>query len=438
MLIPYIDVTEVEGTDNLHLPTAMIKSSQELAAKTFKAKKTFYSVNGTTGGIYAAITSQVKPGEKILIQRDCHRSVHNALVLGRIDHDYMYPVYDSKCNILTGINPDDIEKKLKEDSEIKAIVITYPSYYGVCSDIEKICKIAHRYNKLLIVDEAHGSHLGFSERLPKSSIEAGADIVIQSTHKTLPAFTQSSMVHVGTDRVDIEKLEKMMSIYQTTSPSYLLLSSIDYAVGYMDVYGREKLNVILDKIQEVTIYLERLQKVKIFNKNDIVHNNFHDFDNTKLLFNVEGITGKKLEEILRRDYHIQLEMSDYYYGLALTSILDENSDLEKLALAIEDISKKDEYTNKDLAIKEFNDIRNINPKIVMSLYEAFYNNKISVQLKESIGKISGDFIIPYPPGIPILAPGEIVTKEIVEYIEKLIENNVQILGLTNGNILITK
>lgn len=195
-LIPQIDVTEIEGTDNLHSPSSIILESLKLASKTFKTKRTYYSVNGTTAGIYAAIMSSTKPGDKILIQRNCHKSVYNAIILGKLNPIYIYPNYNNEYNIVTDINPDDIEKALLEHSDIKAVVITNPSYYGVCSDVESIAKTVHKYNKILIVDEAHGSHLIFSDKLPKSAIECGADIVLQSTHKTLPAFTQLSLIHI--------------------------------------------------------------------------------------------------------------------------------------------------------------------------------------------------------------------------------------------------
>lgn len=423
-LIPYIDVTEVMGTDNLHNAKEIINTSQKNAARVFKANETFYSVNGTTAGIYAAITSQTIPGDKILISRDSHKSVYQSLVLGNLDCDYIYPKYDKYDHILTGVDPIDIEKNLQRDKTIKLVVINYPSYYGICCDIEKIAEIVHKYNKILIVDEAHGSHLSFHPNLPKSALELGADIVIQSTHKTLPAFTQSSMVHIGTDRVDKEKLKLHMSIYQTTSPSYILLASLDYATDYMDRKGYENLEIILKKIDEISEYLEVIDGVKIYKTTTDFP---YDFDPTKFLFSIEGITGTKLEKILREDYKIQVEMSDHYYCLALISPLDDLYDLEKLKIAIEDISKNIQYKSKQ---KDFVDIRKIEAQKKITPYKAFYSSRSSVQLKESIEHISADFIVPYPPGIPILVPGEIITDDIANYIECLIDENVEILGLT--------
>ena len=433
-LIPEIDVTEVKGVDNLHNATSIIAKSQENAARVFKSKQTFYSVNGTTGGIYAAVNSQTSPGDKVLISRDSHKAVYQSLVLGRLECDYVYPKYDEENNMIIGIEPKDIREKLSKDRDIKVVVINYPTYYGVCSDIKQISEIVHEFRAILIVDEAHGSHLSFHSDLPESSLELGADIVIQSTHKTLPAFTQSSMVHVGTDRVDIEKLKLNMSIFQTTSPSYILLSSIDYAVDYMERFGYKSLDRIIKKIDQITCNLKKIKRVKIYNGEDIKDKPF-DFDKTKFLFKIDGIIGTRLEEILREDYHIQVELSDHYYCLALITPLDDLEDLEKLKQAIADIATKNEYINQEYKEKSV-DIRNMIPKILLEPHKAFYSDKTSVQLEESVGKISGEFIIPYPPGIPILVPGEEITTQIVDYIRCLKLENIEILGLSEDKACI--
>ncbi|RKD28825.1 aminotransferase class I/II-fold pyridoxal phosphate-dependent enzyme [Thermohalobacter berrensis] len=426
-LIPQIDVTEVDGTDNLHNPTSMILESQDLAAKTFGAKKTFYSINGTTGGIYAAITSVCKPGDRILIQRNCHKSVYNATILGRLEPVYVYPEYDEDNNIVLGINPLDIQNMLEKYNDIKAIVITSPSYYGICSNIKEIAKIVHRFGKILIVDEAHGSHLKFSKRLPESALEGGADIVIQSTHKTLPAFTQASMVHVGTDRIDTEKLKERMTLYQTTSPSYILMASIDMARAYIEKKGTSRLDLIINAIEENIFKLKDLDGVRIFDNNSIKSNNY-SFDLTKVLISLKGIniTGRRLEKILRQNYKIQLEMSDLYYGIALTSVLDEPKYIEKLTNAIADIYNKRDYR---LDIIPTIDVKYIKTETVMPLYKAYYKEKKLLNLNKCNGKIAGDFIIPYPPGIPLVSPGERINSDIIEYIKVLKENNINILGI---------
>lgn len=431
-LIPQIDVTEVSGTDNLHQPETIILESQRLASKTFGSKETFYSINGTTGGIYAAIASVTKPNDKVLVQRNCHKSVYNALIFNNLEAEYVHPVYDKENNIVTGVLVKDIEKKLKKNPDIKSVIITNPSYYGICSNIKEIADITHKYNMILIVDEAHGSHFQFSKKLPLTAIKAGADIVIQSTHKTLPAFTQSSMVHVNSSRVDIKKLKKMMTMYQTTSPSYILMASLDIARGYMEDIGSGKLDKLIDYIENKVEYLNNIQGVKVFDQHYINKSNIFDFDITKLLISVDGLNGKELEKILRRDYNIQLEMSDYFYGLALCTVLDDKEDIDKLVNAIKDISLNKKV--KKSTINNFNiNIKHIEPKKEMTLHSAFYKDKKEIELSKSKGQVSGGFIIPYPPGIPIICPGEIITSEIIEYIQFLKKNDIQLLGFLDEN-----
>lgn len=425
--IPTIDLTEVEGLDNLQDPSEIILRSQKLAAKTFKSKSTFYSVNGTTGGIYIGLSAITNPGDSVLIQRNCHKSVYNGIILNNLVPKYIYPNYNEKHNIITGIHPIDIENSLKENPDIKAVVITYPSYYGICSHIEKIVDIVHKYDKILLVDEAHGSHLVFSDTLPKSSLEVGADIVIQSTHKTLPSFTQTSMIHVGSDRVDIDKLKDMYNLYQTTSPSYIFMASLDIARAYMAEEGKERLNKHIQNIKKCISEIEEIDRVSIFT-GDIEDSTIKDVDITKMLLSIEGIRGTELEKILREKYNIQLEMSDYYYALALTTLMNTEEDLNSLVSALKDISKWAPYEEKrDFNFEEFK------PIISRSIREGFFSKKQSCKLKDSIGRTSASFIIPYPPGIPIVVPGEIITEEIYEYINFLKENNVEIIGLLDYN-----
>lgn len=425
--IPSIDLTEVEGLDNLQDPKGIILESQKLAAKTFKAKETFYSVNGSTGGIYIALSAITNPGDKVLIQRNCHKSVYNGIILNNLIPKYIYPKYNEKYNILTGINPLDIENSLRENPDIVAVVITYPNYYGICSDIEKIVDIVHKYNKIILVDEAHGSHLIFSENLPISALESGADIVVQSTHKTLPSFTQTSMIHVGTSRVDIDKLKDMYNLYQTTSPSYIFMASLDIARAYMDDIGKSELELHLKNIEKFRFQVMEVDRISIF-EGDVEDSTIKTIDKTKILINIKGIKGTQLESLLRKKYNIQLEMSDYYYALALTTLMNTEEDFNSFKNALEDISIKTDYEEKeDFCFKEFK------PIVSKSIREGFFSKKASCSLKESVGKVSASFIIPYPPGVPIIAPGEIITKDIYEYILFLKQNNIEIVGLLDYN-----
>lgn len=425
--IPYIDTTETEGLDNLLEPRGIIQESQELAAKVFGSKATYYAVNGSTGSIYIALATITKPGSKVLIQRNCHKAVYNALILNRLNPVYIYPNYNENYNVLTGLYPEDIDEALENDKEIKAVVMTYPNYYGVCSDLKRIADIVHKHNRVLMVDEAHGPHMSFSDKLPMSALEAGADIVIHSTHKTLPSFTQTSMIHVGSDRIDLNKLRDRFQLYTTTSPSYLFTTSNEIATAYMDGEGRERLDWSIGKISEVIERLQAIDRVNIF-IGDSDDETIFAKDNTKILLSIDGIKGSVVKRRLRKEYNIRLEMSDYYYALILTSLMNDEEDYEKLIAAIEDLVKNSPY-------EELNKV-SINmptPKIVLNPAGAYYSKKTQVELKDAIGKIAAGPIIPYPPGIPLIVPGEEITKEIYDYILFLMDSEIEIVGLMGYN-----
>ncbi len=425
--IPYIDTTETEGMDNLLEPRGIIKESQDLAAKAFGSKATLYAVNGSTGSNYIAMATITKPGDKVLVQRNSHKSIYNGIILNRLKPIYLYPNYNEDYHVLTGLDPQDIEKAILENPDIKAVIITTPNYYGVCSDIEEIVRVVHKYNKILMVDEAHGGHLTFSEKSPMSAIEAGADIVVHSTHKTLPSFTQTSMIHVGSDRIDLNKLSDRYTLFTTTSPSYIFTLSNEIAAAYMDGEGRIQLDKNIDMIDQVIKRLNAIDRVFVFtgDKNDT---SIHDKDNTKLLFRIDGIKGSRVKRILRERYNIRLEMSDYYYGLALATVMNDQEDFEKLILAIEDIAKTEPFEDLNKV-----SIKMPEPIMRMNIYDAYYSKKELLSLKDSIGRISATSVIPYPPGIPLIAPGEEITQELYDHILFILENGLEIVGLMGYN-----
>ncbi|HSH36936.1 aminotransferase class I/II-fold pyridoxal phosphate-dependent enzyme [Schnuerera sp.] len=425
--IPQIDITEIPGMDNLHDPKGIIKESQALAAKTFGAKETIYSINGTTGGIYIALGGITNPGDKILIQRDSHKSIYNGAILNRLDIEYIHSNYNKSYGIFTGVDPYIIEEKLKKDQKIKIVILKYPNYYGICSNIKRIAKIVHKYGRILLVDEAHGSHFAFSDQLPTPALKAGADIVVQSIHKTLPSFTQTSMIHVGSNRVDIEKIKTMSSLYQTTSPSYLFMTSLEIARGYMEGEGRLRLKKNIELIRELTNQIDKISRAYVFT-GDERDKTIFDKDITKILFKIDGISGPKLSKALRENYNIYLEMEDYQYCLALASLMNDERDFRILMEAIKEIAKIIVYEKTDSIPMDIP-----TPEIVLPIYKAFYSNKKRLDLKEAIGKTSASFITPYPPGVPLICPGEIITEELVEYIGFLIDKSIEIVGFIGYN-----
>lgn len=425
--VPYADITELAGLDNLLEPRGIIKESQENASEVYGSKATYYGVNGSTGNIYIALATITKPGDKVLIQRNSHKAVYNALIFNNLQPVYVYPNYNENYNVLTGLYPEDVDQALVENPDVKAVVITYPNYYGVCSDVKAIAEIVHKHNKILMVDEAHGPHMIFSDNLPISALEGGADIVIHSTHKTLPSLTQTSMLHVGSDRVDLNKLADRYQLYTTTSPSYLFILSNEIAVAYMDGEGRDRLDWSVKKIEGVIERLNKIPRVKVF-IGDLEDKTIHRKDNTKILINIEGIRGTVLEKKLREDYNIRLEMSDFYYGLILTSLMNTEEEYESLVEAVEGIAANSPYEDINWV-----DVKMPIPKVIMKPSEAYYSNKKKIKLSDSIGKVSATSIIPYPPGIPLLVPGEEITGEIYEHLLFLIDNGMEIVGLMGYN-----
>ncbi|MCC0661753.1 MULTISPECIES: aminotransferase class I/II-fold pyridoxal phosphate-dependent enzyme [unclassified Clostridioides] len=410
-----MDTTEIIGTDNLHSPEGIIKASQENTAKVFKSDYTYYLVNGSSCGIQSAIMSVCNPKSKIIVNRDCHQSVINGCILGDVDIKYIPCEISKDTSILKGVNVINVIDIIDKNLDAKAILLTYPTYYGMTYDLEYICNYAHSKNMVVIVDEAHGAHLGLSEKLPKTALEQGADVVIQSTHKTLPSFTQSSMIHVKEDRVDLNKISNMLRITESSSPSYLLLSSLELAVDIYENKGK--------KLME-----ELLNNIYIFKNN--VNENFEIYstnDKTKIFISAKniGLTGYELENILRKKYNIQVELSNYYGVLLICTIGNSTQDFISLETALNDIVVKEFKSTKLDNIKYPVDI----PQKILTPREAFYKTKKSVKIYDSIGKICGESIVPYPPGINIISPGEIISKEIIDYLKFCSSKGMVISGL---------
>ncbi len=417
-----MDTTEIMGTDNLHSPEGVIKKSQERASKLFKSKKTYYLIDGSTCGIQASILSTCKPGDKIIVNRDCHQSVISACILGDIDPIYIHPKIDDKTNILQGIKPQDAIDIINNNLDAKAILLTYPTYYGFTYDLREISNYAHSKNMIVIVDEAHGSHLGLSDELPGTALEQDADIVIQSTHKTLPAFTQASMLHIQGNRIDEERLSTMLRMIESSSPSYILLSSLELAVDVYEKQGRQLMKKLLNNIDEFKNKLNNNETINIHN----------EFDKTKIFIDCSklGITGYELDHILREKYNIQVELGNYYGVLLICTIGNEESDFSSLEKALNGIIKKYAEKKPIINISYPNEI----PEKVLSPREAFYKDKKSVKIEKSIGKICGENIIPYPPGISLISPGELITKEAIDYILLCSEKGMNISGMKDTDL----
>ncbi|AGB17817.1 aminotransferase class I/II-fold pyridoxal phosphate-dependent enzyme [Thermoanaerobacterium thermosaccharolyticum] len=430
-----IDLTEVPGTDNLHDPQGPILEAEKLAAKAFGAKMSFFLVNGTTCGIYAAMSAVLNDGDAVLIQRNSHKSVYNGLILTGATPVYLNPLMDYEDGIAMGVSIDELEGLLKDNKDIKAVLITNPNYYGFCIDIKRIVDLVHKYNKILIVDEAHGAHFAFSDRLPLPASKAGADIVVESIHKTLPAFTQSSILHVNTDRVDADRLKFYLSLYQSTSPSYILMTSIDLARDFMEREGKDRLDKCVNLSIDARNKLNAIEGVKCIGDDVVGKYGINDYDTTKLPISIKGlgISGSEAERILRENFNIQMEMSDLYNILAIMTVADDEKEFDKLVKSIEGLLKYKK--NQEIRLIEYYpDV----PEMKMKPSEAVKKPYTLLKIDDAVDSVSLDYVIPYPPGVPLVCPGEIIKKDMVQYIKLLYNIGIKIVGIDNLNIRVFK
>ncbi|MGL6064348.1 MAG: aminotransferase class I/II-fold pyridoxal phosphate-dependent enzyme [Fusobacteriaceae bacterium] len=430
-----IDVTIFKMVDGLHQPKSCIKEAQELLADAYGVKKSFFAVNGTSGAIQTMIMTVVKSGEKILVPRNVHKSVSAGIILSGADPVYMNPEIDENLGIAHGVKPQTVETMLKQHPDIKAVLLINPTYYGIATDLKKIADIVHSYDIPLIVDEAHGPHLHFHDDLPISAIEAGADMCAQSTHKILGALTQMSVLHVNSDRIEVSRVQQILSLLHTTSPSYPLMASLDCARRQMAMEGKD----ILDKVIKLANYarneINRIPGFHSFGNEIIGKEGIFSFDPTKLTVTAKqiGITGFELETLLIDDYNIQVELSDFYNVLGLVTLGDTEESIEILLTALKNISLR--FYGKEQKInRELLRIPAI-PELVQIPREAFYSDKNTVLFEDSEGKISGEMIMAYPPGIPIIVPGERITRETIDYIRDLKNAKLHIQGMEDPDLV---
>lgn len=429
-----IDVTVFKQVDSLHKPTGPIKLAQELSADAHNADSTFFCIHGTSGAIQAMIMSVVNQGDKIIIPRNVHKSITAGVILSGATPVYMNPEIHENVGVALNVTPETVRATLEDNPDAKAVLIVNPTYYGVSTDIAKIADIVHEYDIPLIVDEAHGPHLHFNNRLPICAMDAGADMCAQSTHKIVGSMTQASLLHVRKGLVDVNRVKTVMSLLQTTSPSYILLASLDVARRQMAIEGKE----LLDKTIELADYArERINNIKgyyCFGKEVLDKPSAHAFDPTKITITCKdlGLSGYELERILAEKYFIQPEMSDLYNILCVFSLGDTKEKIDILINALEEISNEEccKIDKKKINIIEMPEI----PQSVLTPRDAFNSKTVSIPLKDSLGQISAEFLMAYPPGIPILCPGEIITKEIVDYVQELKNANLYVQGTEDPEV----
>ena len=420
--LPYkIDITEIEGFDDLHHANGLIKDIEDKAKKIYGSKRSFILVNGSTCGILAGIRSVVNFGDKVLVARNSHKSVYNAIELNNLDSIYLSPKVN-RYGIDENIDVNEVEEILKENKDIKLVVITSPTYEGIISNISSIVSIAHKYNIPVLVDEAHGAHLSFMENLcNKEALNSGADIVIQSLHKTLPALTGTALLHIQGDLVKEEDVARELSIFETSSPSYILMSSIEECLDIISSKCKELFKKYENNLKYFYNETRKLQKLKILG-NEIENKEYYDFGKIVIITKNTNITGKKLSDILRNEYKIELEMASINYTLAMTSICDKKENFTRLLNALEKIDEKLE--NK---VEKENKIEIVLPEKKMNILDSIKNNNSKyLNYKETEGKTSKEYIWVYPPGIPLITPGEVINKEIIKKINEYQKANIEV------------
>lgn len=435
-----LDITEIDGFDNLHQAEGIICRAQERAAELYGADETFFLINGSTCGILAAILSATDRDDTILIARNCHRSVYHAAYLQELKLRYIYPGQIEEYDIHDAISPEAVKNALDDYPECKAVVITSPTYEGIISDITKIAGIVHEKGKILIVDEAHGAHLGLNKNMPENAVRQGADLVIHSLHKTLPSMTQTALLHTKNNYVNQAKLCRYLGIFQSSSPSYVMMAAMDSCISYLKENAAdafEKLNRCYDAFIS---WMQVCRHIHIAAPESLERGKYcaASWDICKLVISVKrtSISGQMLYNILRDEFHIQMEMASASYVLAIMTIADDIEAWKRLADAL---IKIDGRIDVGTGIDIIPDAKTHRPTAAMTIAEALnvvYADPQAVLLKQANGKISGDFINLYPPGIPILVPGEIIDEEVIEQLQYSKELGLNVQGISSdGSVL---
>lgn len=425
-----VDVNSMKPLDNLCHPVSVIREAEELAAAVFGAKDAFFMVNGTTSAVQSMVMSVCKAGDKIIMPRNVHRSAINALILCGAIPVYVNPGINKRLGIPLGMSVADVERAILENPDAKAVLVNNPTYYGICSDLRAIVELAHRHNMAVLADEAHGTHFYFDKELPVSAMEAGADMAAVSMHKTGGSLTQSSLLLSG-GRISEGHIRQIINLTQTTSASYLLLSSLDISRRNLALRGGE----IFGKVRRLAEYArEEINKIGgyyAFSKELADGDAVYDFDVTKLSVHTLDIgrAGIEVYDLLRDKYNIQIEFGDIGNILAIISVGDSDLALERLISSLSEIRRIYAKDKTGMLDHEY-----INPQVMMAPQKAFYAEKRSVPLRESEGHICSEFAMCYPPGIPILAPGELITREILDYIVYAKEKGCSLTGTEDIHI----
>lgn len=419
-----VDVNSMKMLDNLCHPISVIKEAEELAADAFGAAHAFFMVGGTTSSVQSMVLSVCKQGDKIILPRNVHRSVINIMILCGAIPVYVNPDMNNDLGIALGMKLSAVEKAIQENPDAKAVFINNPTYYGICSNLKGITELAHKHGMKVLVDEAHGTHFYFNKDLPMTAMEAGADMAAVSMHKSGGSLTQSSFLLLGPDMSE-GYVRQIINITQTTSGSYLLMSSLDISRRTLALDGQAIFDKVIDMVEYARKEINQIGDYYAYSKEIVNRDSVYDFDITKLSVNTlpVGLAGVEVYDILRDEYDIQTEFGDIGNILAYVSVGDRPRDIERLVSALAEIRRLYKKDRAGQLTAEY-----INPRVIFSPQDAFYSDKQSLPLRECKDMVCAEFVMCYPPGIPILAPGELITEEILDYIVYAKEKGCSMTG----------
>ncbi len=425
-----VDVNSMKPLDNLCHPVSVIRDAEDLAAQAFGADSAFFMVGGTTSAVQSMILYACKSGDKIIMPRNVHRSAINALILCGAVPVYVNPDVNNTLGIALGMSVSQVEQAILENPDAKAVMVNNPTYYGICSDLKKITELAHAHGMLVLVDEAHGTHFYFGDNFPLTAMAAGADMASVSMHKSGGSLTQSSFLLMGRN-VNSDYMRQIVNLTQTTSASYLLLSSLDISRKRLALHGRDIFSKTVEMAEYAREEINAIGGYYAYSRELINGDSIYDFDISKLsIFTLPiGLAGIEVYDLLRDEYDIQIEFGDIGNILAYISVGDRNRDIERLISALSEIKRRFGKTESGLLTQEY-----INPIVAETPRNAFYGGKRSLPLDEAAGCVCSEFVMCYPPGIPILAPGELITDEIIKYIKYAKEKGCSMTGTEDINI----
>lgn len=429
------DLPELPELDHLFAPEGVIEDAQALAAEIFGASKTWFLVNGSTCGIIASILATCGEGDKIILPRNIHQSAIAGLILSGATPIFLNPEYDASVDLTYSITPEATQIALQEHPEAKAVMMLYPTYQGVCGDLEAIAKITHQYNIPLLVDEAHGAHFAFHPDLPATALSQGADLTVQSTHKVLGAMTQASMLHLQGDRIDRERIDRALQLLESTSPSYLLLASLDAARQQMAWQGKELMATTLRLAQEASDKIAQINNLSVLEQPKQPTPGFINLDRTRLTVNLTqlNLDGFEVDRILNEQLGVTAELPTLQHLTFIISIGNTTEDIDRLVKAFITLVQtnqtpsisKEKQTFSMTPFFSSSDADRVSPR------QAFFAPTQQLPIEQTVDRLCAELICPYPPGIPVLMPGEIISTEAIEYLQQILASGGSITGCSD-------